>query len=144
MGEREKQLEQARQALETLASVEFQLCSKVYETEPVGGPEQGKYLNAVWQIETRLSPQELLNQLLSVEKSLGRVRGEVNGPRTLDLDILFYDDEIIEQPNLKIPHPRLHERTFVLEPFCDLAPEFVHPVKKKTIKQLFEETLAKN
>ncbi len=112
--------------------------SVVYETDPVGGPSQGKYLNAVWEIETQLSPRELLDELLSIEKEMGRERSVPNAPRTIDLDILFYGDKIIEEPGLTVPHPRLHERAFVLKPMMNVAPDWKHPKINKTIRELWE------
>ena len=117
----------------------FLRSSKVYETDPVGGPPQEKYLNAVWKIETAIPAAELLQKLLAIENEMGRVRREKNGPRPIDLDILFYGSEIIRELGLQAPHPRLHEREFVLKPLCDLAPDFVHPVLGKTIAVLYED-----
>jgi 2-amino-4-hydroxy-6-hydroxymethyldihydropteridine diphosphokinase len=142
LGDREKHLQQACDFLGGLRGIRFIRSSQVRETDPVGGPAQGKYLNAVWQIETGLGLQELLKQLMEIERRLGRVRTEKNGPRTMDLDILFYGQEIIDQPGLTVPHPRLHERMFVLEPLFELAPDLVHPILKKTIKQLSTELSA--
>lgn len=137
LGERKKNLQKARDFLGSIRGIRFLACSEVRETEPVGGPAgQGKYLNAVWQIETELSPRKLLEHLLDIENQLGRTRDGKNFPRTMDLDILFYDQEIINQPELVIPHPRSHERLFVLEPMAELAPDFVHPVFKKNMKEL--------
>jgi len=102
--------------------------SPVYETDPVGPPPQGPYLNAVVRLRTSLPPRALLERLQAIETAAGRTRGgERNAARTLDLDILFYGDAKIHEPGLAVPHPRLHERAFVLEPLCDLAPDRVHP-----------------
>lgn len=92
------------------------------ETDPVGGPPQPKFLNAVAKIETRLSPVELLNQCHGIEKELGRVRDVPNGPRPIDLDILLYDRLVLDTPRLTIPHPRMFERAFVLEPLKEIEP----------------------
>lgn len=104
--------------------------SSVIETDPVGGPPQNKFLNAVVKIETKLSPVELLNHCQAIEQKLGRVRTVFNGPRTIDLDILRYDDLTLDTPRLKIPHPRMFERAFVLEPLKEIEPglmeEFAH------------------
>ena len=113
--------------------------SSVYETDPVGGPLQGKYLNAVWEIKTSFLPVELLNELLRLEKRMGRRRTVPNAPRIIDLDILFYGDEVIQRKGLQIPHPRLHERGFVLKPLAEIAPNFMHPVLKKTVRVLLKE-----
>lgn len=99
--------------------------SRVYETDPVGGPEQGPYLNAVVAIDTTLTPRELLAAGQALEHEARRVRLERWGPRTLDVDILTYDDETVDEPDLVIPHPRLGERGFVLAPLRDVAPGLV-------------------
>lgn len=97
-------------------------CSTVIESDPVGGPAQNKFLNAVVKVETNLSPAEVLSRCQSIERELGRVRGVLNGPRTIDLDILLYDRLVLDTPQLKIPHPRLFERSFVLEPLKEIEP----------------------
>ena len=94
--------------------------SRVYETEPVGGPPQADYLNAVLEAETQLSPRELLAACLGVEEAMGRVRAERWGPRVIDVDVLTYDDLEIDEPDLTVPHPRMHERGFVLIPLGEL------------------------
>ena len=96
--------------------------STVIETDPVGGPPQDKFLNAVIKIQTELSPLELLSVCLAVERQLGRVRSVLNAPRTIDLDILLYDRLTINTPQLQIPHPRMFERAFVLEPLKEIEP----------------------
>ena len=139
LGDRAKNLQRARDLLGSIRGIRVLACSSIRETEPVGGPaKQEKYLNGVWQIETELSSRKLLDHLVEIEKQLGRVREEKNGPRTIDLDILFYGQEVIHQPELTVPHPRLHERIFVLEPLAEVAPDFEHPVFKKTMKELLE------
>jgi 2-amino-4-hydroxy-6-hydroxymethyldihydropteridine diphosphokinase len=141
LGDRLKNIQQAEQALKSMPGTKILRLSPVYETEPAGGPPQGKYLNMVWEIETILSPVQLLDVLLEIEKNLGRVRTVRNAPRTIDLDILLYDDKIIEREGLKVPHPRLHERTFVLKPLADLVPDWTHPQFGKTVRTLLEELL---
>ena len=101
--------------------------SDLYLTEPVDGPAQDWFVNAVAQGRTELSPGALLAACQAVEHALGRVRSVRNGPRTLDLDLLLYDDLVRDDPALTLPHPRLHERRFVLVPLCDLAPDLLHP-----------------
>ena len=101
--------------------------SSIYETEPVGKEDQPEFINCVAEIETDLSPQNLLKDLNSVEEKLDRVRHEKWGPRTIDLDIIFYNDRVIKDEKLEIPHPRAHQRRFVLEPICEIAPKFIHP-----------------
>ncbi len=136
LGDRANFLERARDLLRKIQGIQFKETSSVYETEPVGGPRQGKYLNAVWEIETSLAPGKLLEALLEIEKKLGRMRGERNAPREIDLDILSYGEEIVDRPGLTIPHPRLHERRFVLEPLAELDPDWRHPVFKKTVREM--------
>jgi 2-amino-4-hydroxy-6-hydroxymethyldihydropteridine diphosphokinase len=103
--------------------------SRYRETDPVGYVDQPRFLNAAALVETELSPRDLLDRLLAIERELGRVRGEGPrfGPRTIDLDLLLYDDAVIEEPMLSVPHPRLHERRFVLEPLHELDPALVVP-----------------
>lgn len=112
--------------------------SSFYKTQPVGKPDQPDFLNAVVLIETSLKPKPLMRQLLALEKKLGRIRKEKWGPRIIDLDILFYNRVVIRQRNLIIPHPRLHQRRFVLEPLAEIAPNLVHPVLKQTIRDLLK------
>ena len=112
--------------------------SSLYLTEPVDGPPQDWFVNAVAAGSTSLSPEELLAACLRVERALGRERTVHHGPRTLDLDILIYGDERREGPGLAIPHPRLHERRFVLTPLCELAPDLRHPRLGATIRELLE------
>ena len=136
LGDRNSNLEKAKKYLESEKGISFLESSEIYETDPVGGPAQEKYLNAVWWIETSLAPRPLLELLLGIEKKMGRVRSERNAPRMIDLDILFYGEAIIHEAGLDIPHPRLHERSFVLKPLSDLAPDWMHPVLKKTVQEL--------
>jgi 2-amino-4-hydroxy-6-hydroxymethyldihydropteridine diphosphokinase len=112
--------------------------SSLYSTEPVGFSEQPRFLNAVVALETQLSPRALLSALLAIELEFGRDRsaGIANGPRTLDLDILLYDDLILDEPDLQIPHPRLGERAFVLVPLAEIAPEAIEPHSKSTVAEL--------
>ena len=111
--------------------------SPVYETDPVGPPPQGPYLNAAAQLRTALSPSVLLDRLLEIEAMEGRSRGpERDAPRTLDLDLLFYGERVITRSSLEVPHPRLADRAFVLTPLRDLAPNFLHPVLGETIAAL--------
>lgn len=112
--------------------------SSIYETEPYGVLDQDSFLNGVLKIETTLDPNELLQELLDIEKELKRVRKRKWGPRTIDLDIIFYDDLIINEENLKVPHPDMQNRKFVLKPLCDIEPDLCHPVLKKSMKELYE------
>ena len=128
LGDRERTLREAVDALADEEGVEVVSVSTLRETEPVGVGQQPFFLNGVVELETTLSARGLLDRLLVVEQRFGRVRitGE-HGPRTLDLDLLLYGDEVIDEPGLTIPHPRLHERRFVLEPLAELAPGLVVP-----------------
>ena len=139
LGDRAAYLEKTKSLLLAIPQTRFLRSSRIHETEPVGGPPQGKYLNAVWEIETALPPRELKERLREIESALGRKPSVANAPREIDLDILFYGNKIIEEKGLRIPHPRLHERRFVLKPLTELAPEMRHPTLKKTVKELSEE-----
>src|SRR5207253_2077118 len=114
-------------------------CSSFFETEPVGGPPgQPPYLNAAAELVTTLEPDALLALLLEIERRFGRERGEPNAPRTLDLDLLLYDRLVRDGPDPVVPHPRMHERRFVLEPLAEIAPEAVHPRLRRSARELLE------
>jgi len=122
-----------------LSSTKIKKMSSIYETEPYGVQNQNKFLNIVISILTSLSPAELQRKLVSIERELGRkTKGDLQ-PREIDIDILFYDDEIIQQTDLQIPHYDLHNRRFVLIPLLEIEPNFIHPVFKKTIKELLSQ-----
>ena len=127
LGDREAHLRAALDRLAAEDGIDVVAVSQLRETEPVGPVEQGPFLNGAVQVTTDLPPRELLARLLDVEQRLGRVRGERFGPRTIDLDLLVYGDEIVDEPGLALPHPRLHERRFALEPLAELAPGLVVP-----------------
>jgi len=118
------------------AGIQLRRVSPVYETEPVDYLDQPSFLNLVVEVETELAPSDLLSQTTAIEKELGRVRNVPKGPRTIDIDILFYDQAVIETPTLTIPHPRVAERRFVLVPLNDLEPNLRHPVTKQTVQEL--------
>jgi 2-amino-4-hydroxy-6-hydroxymethyldihydropteridine diphosphokinase len=128
IGDRRAYLERALDLLRREPGIDVLAVSSIRETDPVGYTEQPRFLNAVAAVDTELGPRELLERLLAVERALGRERsGTRFGPRTIDLDLLLYGDEVVEEPGLTVPHPRLAERRFVLEPLVELAPDLVLP-----------------
>lgn len=129
LGEPEQQIAAALEQLAAEEGIELVAVSALRETEPVGYLHQPSFVNGAAQLETELPPRELLERLLSIEARLGRVRGEGPrfGPRTIDLDLLVYGDETIDEPGLTVPHPRLPERRFALEPLAELAPNLEIP-----------------
>lgn len=139
MGEREKYLENAYNALRGSKFIRSIIVSPVYETEPYGGVEQQNFLNVCVELETIMEPLELLAFLHEIESDNGRVRDIHWGPRTLDMDILLYDDIIMHGKELCIPHIDMHNRLFVLRPLCDIAPYAYHPVKRATAQELLFE-----
>lgn len=118
--------------------------SSLYETEPWGVKDQPLFINMAIEIETSLEPGELLKVLKNIEKELGRQQTLQWGPRTIDLDILLFDDIILNKDNLKIPHPLLHERDFVLRPLCEIAPDVYHPLLKLRIYELLQKIYRKS
>lgn len=115
--------------------------SNIIKTEPYGFKKQGKFLNIAVEIETDLKPNELIKLISKVECEIGRKKTVKWGPRVIDIDIIFYNSLIINEPNLKIPHPDMQNRLFVLKPMKEIAPEFIHPVLNKTVTELLEELL---
>ena len=138
LGSRERNIEQAKGYFINTPGMRLIQSSVLYETDPVGGPPQGKFLNAVWEIEAGISPRELFRRLQEIEVALGRKRTVKNGPRTIDLDILIYGDVIINEKDLQIPHPKLAERWFVLKPLWDLAADLIPPVFNKSVCELLD------
>jgi 2-amino-4-hydroxy-6-hydroxymethyldihydropteridine diphosphokinase len=134
LGDRMATLRTAVQRLESLGRIAG--VSSLYETEPVGYLHQPRFLNAVVALETALAPADLMRALLGIERDLGRTRSFPDAPRTLDLDLLLAEDSILDTPELILPHPRLHERAFVLFPFAELAPQTVHPESGQTVQDL--------
>jgi 2-amino-4-hydroxy-6-hydroxymethyldihydropteridine diphosphokinase len=135
-------LQNCRQAIAQVAGEpghQLIRCSPFYSTEPLGEKNQNWFINAAAAVETSMPPRNYLDFLLSIEKGMGRVREEPWGPRVIDLDLLFYGHEMIDEEGMKIPHPRLQERRFVLAPLQDIAPDWVHPRLHKTVSQLLAE-----
>ncbi|MGN5883157.1 2-amino-4-hydroxy-6-hydroxymethyldihydropteridine diphosphokinase [Staphylococcus simulans] len=145
VGDREAQLKAAIDLLDEQQGIEVIKVSSFYETAPVGYVDQPDFLNLCIKIETELSPHEVLERGLAIEQQLHRVRKERWGPRTLDIDILLYGDEIIETKDLSIPHPRMTERAFVLIPLQEIAPDKVEPRTQQKIKEITvpDETVKK-
>jgi 2-amino-4-hydroxy-6-hydroxymethyldihydropteridine diphosphokinase len=137
VGDREGNL---RKAVERLASNDVRMLrrSRIYETEPVDCKDQAWFLNQVVEAETALFPMQLLTRIGRVEHELGRVRTARKGPRTIDIDILFYAAAVVRTARLEIPHPRVAERRFVLAPLAELAPELRHPVTHRSVRQMLE------
>ena len=137
MGDRETNI---RQALDLLQAGDFRVLrvSGLYETEPIGLREQAWFLNQAAEFETELTPWEVLQRIQSVEKSLGRKREIVNGPRTIDIDILLFGDAVMKTSELTIPHPRYRERRFVLEPLFELNPALIDPETRQAVAAMLE------
>jgi 2-amino-4-hydroxy-6-hydroxymethyldihydropteridine diphosphokinase len=135
IGEKEQHLTQALHLISQICTIQKK--SHIYLTEPVGYTDQDWFLNIAIEAETDLSPEDLLTSLQSIERSLGRIKTRTKGPRIIDIDILFYDDQILQTKQLIIPHPSVHERLFMLRPLMDVNPDLVHPLLKKSIKELY-------
>jgi 2-amino-4-hydroxy-6-hydroxymethyldihydropteridine diphosphokinase len=134
LGDRASNLRDAIAHLGTIGAVTA--ISSLYETEPVEVVDQSWFLNCVVAIETELAPEELLRSLLAIERSMGRQRLSQKGPRKIDIDIVLYGDEVIGRKELKIPHPAMHHRRFVLEPLAEIASEACHPLLHKTAREM--------
>ena len=141
LGDRGGYINKALACIESTHGVVMKKLSSIVETSPIGGPDQGAYFNAIAEISCELTPWELLDFLQETEHRFGRVREQKNGPRTIDLDILLFGDEIIDQgeEQLVIPHPRMCERKFILELMAEIAPEVVHPVSKLSMIELLDK-----
>ena len=140
LGERDVYLRRAVAALRTTDGFTVRRVSRFYETDPIGKTDQPPFLNGVLEGETALPPGALLTTLQGIEKTLGRVHRERWGPREIDLDLLLYGNRVIEEKELTIPHPHLHERDFVLVPLSDLCPALRHPKLNKTVREFLEES----
>lgn len=138
MGDREEFLDKAHEKINTFCGRIVQ-ASSIYETEAWGMRDQHPFLNQALVLETGLNPEQLLTHILEIERSLGRVRELKYGPRTIDIDILFFDDCIIQSPHLVIPHPEIQNRLFALQCVAEIMPDYVHPVLKKTVEKLLLE-----
>ena len=136
LGDRKKNLDQALTIINNRPDLAVFRTSSIYETEPWGLTNQPKFLNMVAEIETSLPPCELLERIKKLEQYMGREAGPRFGPRLIDIDILLLEDQVVDDPDLKVSHIRLHERAFVLVPLAELAPELVHPVLGITISSL--------
>jgi len=134
LGNKQQNIEQAIELLKNHGTVAK--CSSFYTTEPVGYLNQEDFLNVAIEFKTTLTPHILLKVTQNIEQKLGRVKTIKNGPRIIDLDILFYENKIINKANLIIPHPRMHERSFVLDPLCEIAPNIIHPKINKSVKEI--------
>ncbi len=138
LGDRRRSIDAAIEKIKGSGGIRLLRTSSFYETEPLGDIPQGKFVNGVIEIETDLAPRGLLGRLQEIETSLGRTRDVFHGPRTIDLDILLYGGEAVDERGLVIPHPRMHERNFVLRPLRELAPDLVHPTMHVKIRDIEE------
>jgi len=144
IGNRPANLKKAKHLLENQVG-KIVKCSGIYETASWGNTDQPDFLNQVLLIETKLAAEKIMEQILLIEKTMGRVRSEKNASRIIDIDILFFNDEVIETKNIIIPHPEIQNRNFVLYPLNELFPQLKHPVLKKTVHELLlqcNDTLA--
>ena len=137
LGDRAAHLAQAIARMAVAGTVER--VSAFYETQPVDVPDQPWFLNCVLALETEKSPDDLLRFILSIESDMGRVRTRRRGPRTIDIDIVLFGERIVDEPGLKIPHPAMHQRRFVLEPLVEIAPQVCHPTLGKSVRELLAE-----
>lgn len=147
LGDRHAAFEAALNALRSQGDIRVESVSTFLQTQPVGPVPQGPYLNAAAELRTGLAPRALLERFLAIEESLGRIReSEVRwGPRTLDLDLIFYGDHaecVVDEPGLTLPHPRVQDRRFVLEPLAEIAPDLIHPVLRHSVREMLRRVVA--
>lgn len=138
LGDSLKNCRDAVDAISRTTGIDLEAVSSFYKTEPVGIEAQNYFVNAVVEIKTALSPESLLQVLQNIENSMGRKRGVKGGPRIIDLDLLFYGQDVVNENGLIIPHPEIHKRRFVLEPLCEIASYFIHPSFGVSIRGLKE------
>lgn len=136
IGDRAANLQQAIVRLRDLGTIAA--ASSLYETDPVEVEQQPMFLNCALAMETELTSTQFISRILALEKSMGRRRTQVKGPRTIDIDIVFFGNEVVDTPNLTIPHPAMHQRRFVLEPLAEIAPNAIHPVLKRSVLELLQ------
>ena len=139
LGNRKENINKAIELLKNTKGIKIIKTSSIIETEPYGKTDQPNFLNCVIEINTEINPEHLLEICNKIENELGRIRKEKWGPRTIDLDILFIDDFVIRTPDLVVPHPEVHLRNFVLTSLMEIAPDFIHPVFNKTIKEIYQK-----
>ena len=134
IGNRAANLRQAMERLRDLGTIVA--ASSLYETDPVEVQQQPMFLNCALAMKTEFTPRQFLSQILALEQSMGRRRTQLKGPRTIDIDVVFFGDAVVDTPELTIPHPAMHQRRFVLEPLVEIAPDAIHPVFKRSIREL--------
>jgi 2-amino-4-hydroxy-6-hydroxymethyldihydropteridine diphosphokinase len=138
LGDRKDYINRAITRFAAIDSIKLLKCSSIIETEPFGRQDQPEFLNCVLKISTSLSPEELLKICQETEISLGRIHRELWGPRTIDIDILFYGKRIVDLPHLVIPHPGITVRKFILTSLMELCPDFIHPITHRSIRQMYQ------